>query len=163
VSFANGSADARPWIRGWRLALTWDDVASQFPILYGAFPRARAGDVTAVTSAIDEAFDLCTAHGQRVAYADVSIAVAELLENLGHLDRAAGIIASLYRQTFTFPALYHRYRRARSRLPPAPTPDRRLALPELHDIVRTALANLDAGPAAIGTTTDINSPNLPSP
>jgi hypothetical protein len=134
---------------------------SRFPILYRAFPRAHAGDVAEVTSAIDEAFDLSIAHGQPVGYADVSIAAAELLENCGDLDQAAAIIAALYRQTFTFPALYHRYRQARSRLPSTPTPDRRLTLPELHDIVRTALADLAVEPTAIDTGTDVDSPDPP--
>ena len=132
---------------------------TRFPILYRAFPRALAGDTAEVTSAIDEAFDLSTAHGQPVGYADVSIAAAELLENRGQLDRAAAIIAALYRQTFTFPALYHRYRRARSRLPSTPTPDHRLTVPQLHDIVRTALADLTAEPTAIDTGTDVDSPD----
>ena len=36
---------------------------SRLPVLYCAFPRARAGDVPAVAGAIDEAFELSVAHG----------------------------------------------------------------------------------------------------
>jgi predicted ATPase/class 3 adenylate cyclase len=134
---------------------------SRLPVLYCAFPRARAGDVPAVAGAIDEAFELSVAHGQSVGYADISIAAAELLENLGRFDDAAAIIAALYRQTFTSHAQYHRYRRARSRLPSAPTPDRQLTVPELHDIVRTRLANLTGQPATTGTGTHADWPDPP--
>jgi predicted ATPase/class 3 adenylate cyclase len=125
---------------------------ARIPALYRAFPRARAGDVDAVTDAVDDAFELSIAHGLPPVGADVSIAAAELLENLGRLEDAAAIIAALRRQSFTSHAQYHRYRQARSRLPSAPTPDRQLTPLDLHGIVRNALTDLGGGPAAIGTT-----------
>ncbi|MGI9645657.1 MAG: adenylate/guanylate cyclase domain-containing protein, partial [Ilumatobacteraceae bacterium] len=138
-----------------------DGFHSRLPVLYRAFPRARAEDVPAVAGAIDEAFELSVAHGVTVPYADVSIAAAELLENLGRLDDAAAIIAALHRQAFNSHMQYHRYRQARSRLPSAPTPNRQLTVPELHDIVRTRVANVTGQLAATGTRTDADSRDLP--
>jgi hypothetical protein len=124
---------------------------SRFAALYRAFPSARAGDTATVVHTVDKAFDLSLALGSPNAFSDTAIAAAELLETLDRLDDAAAIVAALYRQTFTFPELYHRYRQARSRLPSAPTPDRRLTASELHHIVRERLASLTGQPATIGT------------
>jgi hypothetical protein len=124
---------------------------SRFAALYRAFPRAQAGDIAAVSRAVDEAFELSIAHGLPPASADVSIAAAELLENLGHLDNAAAIIAALHRQPFTSHAQYHRYRQARSRLPSATRPDRQLTLTELHDLVEDALTDCAGRPPTTGT------------
>ncbi len=69
---------------------------------------------------------------------------------LGRRNGAAAIIAALHRQQFTFPELYHRYLRARDRLPSAPHPAHRLTLRELRAVVDAQLAAA-AGSSAPGT------------
>lgn len=108
--------------------------------LYVAYPRALARDVKAVVQRLDEAFDLCVANDDSNNYADLAIAAAELLEACGRKEEAAAVVAALYRQMFTFAEQYHRYRRLRSRLPAMPTPNRRLTLAELRDVVDANLA-----------------------
>ena len=107
---------------------------------YHAFPRARDGDSAAVAALLNEAFELAITCQGANAYTDPAIAAAELLEVLGHPDEAAAIIAALHRQLFTLPELYHRYLRARARLPAAARPNRRLTLHELRDVVDAQLA-----------------------
>jgi hypothetical protein len=112
----------------------------RFSAFYHAFPRAREGDVAGVAALMNEAFDLAVTQDGANAYTDPAIAAAELLEVLGHPDEAAAIIAALHRQQFTFPELYHRYLRARARLPAAPIPNRRLTLRELREVIDAQLA-----------------------
>ena len=104
--------------------------------------------MAAVAALMNEAFDLAITQDGASAYTDPAIAAAELLEALGRRDEAAAIIAALHRQKFTFPELYHRYRRARARLPAAPRPNRRLTIRELRDVIDAQLAAASGGSTA---------------
>ena len=110
--------------------------------VYRIFEHARLGNASAVTEAIDDAFGLSKSTGDANDLADASVAAAEFLEAAGQPDAAATIIAALHQQPHTFPELYHRYRRARARLPTKPAPDSPLSTTELHDIVHDQLLTL---------------------
>ena len=110
--------------------------------VYRIFEHARLGNASAVTDAIDDAFNLSESTGDANDLADASVAAAEFLEAAGRPDAAATIIAALHQQPHTFPELYLRYRRARARLPASSPPDRPVSTTELHNIVHDQLLTL---------------------
>ena len=114
----------------------------QVGIMCHAFDHTRHSDGPAVEQAINDAYALATSTGYVMNISDAAVAAAELLESSGRPAPASTVIAALHRQAHSQPEIYHRYRRARQRLPPTPTPDNPYSLHQLHQIVLRQLATL---------------------
>jgi predicted ATPase len=114
----------------------------QVGMMCRAFDHARQGDGPAVEQAVNDAYELANSTGYVMNISDAAVAAAELLESSGRTIPASTIIAALHRQAHSQPEIYHRYRRARQRLPPTPTPDRPYSTHQLHQIVLRQLATL---------------------
>jgi len=114
----------------------------QVGMMCRAFDHARQGDGPAVEQAVNDAYELANSTGYVMNISDAAVAAADLLESSGRTIPASTVIAALHRQAHSQPEIYHRYRRARQRLPPAPTPDRPYSTHQLHQIVLTQLATL---------------------
>ena len=110
---------------------------------FRAFCYARQDQLDLLAVALDDAVRTSEEYNYANALADVALAVAEALERAGDGDAAGELTAALYRQTYTMPYVYQRYRRLRARVPAHDRPEHRLPPRELYRAARERLERLE--------------------